>query len=365
MRSLDDARRRGRQCREAVDARSEATLYERLEGYIEDVHEFFLEAVGPGDIGTDKAILDNPNLYYDETLEATPADLLLQLAHELGHLEQHPRVKDKQTDAARRHRSGRVVPLTSAPYVAGQETVAVARYSTRSLAARRGPGRRSTRPRQTTVEVVDYGAGSDRPPQRAVADIYRRAATGPAWGRFLFGLARGLRPRCVLELGTNLGVGAAHLAGALALNQEGGPAGRLVTLEGAPELAALARAGLDELGHGARVEVVVGPFAETLPGVLEDGPFDLVFVDGHHQAEAALGYLDVLEPALADGAVVVLDDVEPGRSVRRAWKALRASGRASTGVYVVKYGIFVHRPADARGATTAAARVSPPDPTRA
>ncbi|MGB3541317.1 O-methyltransferase, partial [Rubrivirga sp.] len=220
-----------------------------------------------------------------------------------------------------------------------------------------------------SVEVVDYGAGSDRPPQRAVADIYKRAATGPAWGRFLFGLARGLRPRRVLELGTNLGVGAAHLAGALALNEEeGGPAGRLVTLEGAPALASRASAGLEGLGHsvgtGRRIEVVVGPFAETLPTVLED-EYDLVFVDGHHQAEAALDYLDVLEPALADGAVVVLDDVEPGRSVRRAWTALRASGQARTGIYVVKYGIFVHRPTDARGAATAAARVSPPDPIRA
>lgn len=219
-----------------------------------------------------------------------------------------------------------------------------------------------------TVEVVDYGAGSDRPPVRAVADIYRGAATGPAWGRFLFGLARGLRPRRVLELGTNLGVGAAHLAGALTLNEAEGAGGRLVTLEGAPALAERARQGLASLGHtlglDGRVEVVVGPFAETLPGVLEAGPFDLVFVDGHHRADAALDYLEVLEPALAGGAVIVLDDVEPGRDVRRAWRALREDGRAATGIYVVKYGIFVHRP-PRQGAATPSARESLSDPIRA
>lgn len=231
-----------------------------------------------------------------------------------------------------------------------------------------------------TVEVVDYGAGTKggKPPVRKVADIYRRAATGPAWGRFLFGLVRGLRPTRVLELGTNLGVGAAHLAAALALNEaDGAPHGRLVTLEGAPALAALAAGHLARLGHGVgedagcRVRVVVGPFAETLPAVAtEEGPFDLVFVDGHHEAEAALHYLGLLDTHLADGALIVLDDVEPGRPVRAAFEQLRASAPS---VYAGKYGLLLHaRPGaaplasgTAEGATTRPARETPPLPTSA
>ena len=195
------------------------------------------------------------------------------------------------------------------------------------------------------VEVVDYGAGAGRPAERIVSDIYRRAATGPAWGRFLFGLVRGVKPTRVLELGTNLGVGAAHLAAALALNEAEGHAGRLVTMEGAPELAARAAGSLARLGHpvgddGCRVRVVVGPFDETLAGVArEDGPFDLVFVDGHHEAAAALRYLDVLRPHLADGALVVLDDVEPFRPVRQAFARLRGGAPS---FYAFKYGLLVH-----------------------
>ena len=203
-----------------------------------------------------------------------------------------------------------------------------------------------------TVEVVDYGAGTRggrRPPSRAVAEVYRRAATGPAWGRFLFGLARAHRPARVLELGTNLGVGTAHLAAALALNDAEpggrGGAGRLVTLEGAPALAARAERALADLGHAGRVRVVVGPFAETLGGVAEaEGPFDLVFVDGHHEAAAALSYVEALGPHLAPGALVVLDDVEPGRPVRRAWRALRAGRVPALGgaasFYAGRYGLL-------------------------
>ena len=220
------------------------------------------------------------------------------------------------------------------------------------------------------VEVVDYGAGAGRPAERVVSEIYRRAATGPAWGRFLFGLVRGLRPQRVLELGTNLGVGAAHLVAALALNEAEGHPGRLVTLEGAPELAARAAGAFARLGHpigddGCRVRVVVGPFEETLAATAAaEGPFDLVFVDGHHEEAAALRYVEALRPHLADGALVVLDDVEPFRDVRRAWVRLR---RGAPAFYAVKYGLLVHRAAEAataeaEGAATAAARETAPSP---
>ena len=195
-----------------------------------------------------------------------------------------------------------------------------------------------------SVEVVDYGAGSagGNAPVRRVAEVYRRASSGPLWGRVMAGLVRGLRPRRVLELGTNLGVSAAHIAAALARNEaEGGPAGRLVTLEGAPALARLARAHLADLGHGEdRVRVAVGPFAETLaPVCAQDGPFDLVFVDGHHERDAALGYVAAVRPFLAPGAVVVLDDVEPGRPVLGAYRRLAAESTAS--VWLGKWGVLV------------------------
>ena len=196
-----------------------------------------------------------------------------------------------------------------------------------------------------TVEVVDYGAGTRggaRPPERAVADVVRRAATGPAWGRFLYGLARGLRPRRVLELGTHLGISAAHLGRALArTDAEGRGHGELVTLEGAPALADLARAHLDALAIGDRVEVVTGRFADTLPGVLASrGPFDLVFIDGHHEEEAAFAYATQIRARLAPGALVVLDDVEPTRPVRRAWRRLRAAHPEDGALWLGKLGLL-------------------------
>ena len=197
----------------------------------------------------------------------------------------------------------------------------------------------------STVEVVDYGAGTiggRRPPERRISDIVSRAATGPSWGRFLYGLARALRPQRVLELGTNLGISAAYIGLALRrTDEEGGSCGQLVTLEGAPALADLSRQHLNELAVGDRVEVITGRFIDTLPDVLAtSGPFNLVFIDGHHEEEAAFAYASSIRPHLAPNALVILDDVEPGRPVRRAWQRLQDAHPEDGALWLGKLGLL-------------------------
>ena len=226
-------------------------------------------------------------------------------------------------DAPRRTALARAFRLRVSPDEAAAER-AIARVRQRLAAS------------ELSVAVEDFGAGSRpgnlgeaaKPPQRRLADIYARAAAPPAWGRLLFGLVRALRPASVLELGTSLGVGAMHLQAALALNMlDGEPKapGRLVTLEGAPTLAALAEQHLAEVPAAAETQVVEGRFDDTLGDVADaHGPFDFVVVDGHHEAAAALRYVGRLRPHLAPGALVILDDAEPWAAIRPAFRLLAA-----------------------------------------
>jgi predicted O-methyltransferase YrrM len=118
-------------------------------------------------------------------------------------------------------------------------------------------------------------------------------------GRFLHLLARAVGARRILEIGTLGGYSAIWLARALP------PDGRLVTLEANPHHADTARANLAAAGLADRVEVVVGPAVETLPGLT--GPFDLTFVDADKPNNPA--YLDHAIRLSRPGAVVVLDNV--------------------------------------------------------
>ncbi len=127
-------------------------------------------------------------------------------------------------------------------------------------------------------------------------------AVSAAQGKVLHLLARMTSARRVLEIGTLGGYSAIWLARALPAD------GRVVTLEIDPHHAEVARAALDAVGVGERVEIVVGPALDTLPGVT--GPFDLVFVDADKENNA--GYVRAALEHCRAGAVVVVDNVVRG-----------------------------------------------------
>jgi predicted O-methyltransferase YrrM len=128
-------------------------------------------------------------------------------------------------------------------------------------------------------------------------------AISPNEGKLLHLLARLLRPRRILELGTLGGYSATWLARALE------PGGRLVSLELEPASVEVARRNLARAGVADRVEVRVGPAAASLRAMLAGGeaPFDLVFIDADKE-----GYPEYLELALQlvrPGALVIADNV--------------------------------------------------------
>lgn len=121
----------------------------------------------------------------------------------------------------------------------------------------------------------------------------------PAQGRMLHLLARMAGARRILEIGTLGGYSTIELARALP------DGGRLVTLEIDPHHAEVARANLARAGLAERVEVIVGPAAETLRAL--PGPFDVVFIDADKPSNVA--YLREAVRLSRPGTVIVVDNV--------------------------------------------------------
>jgi predicted O-methyltransferase YrrM len=203
--------------------------------------------------------------------------------------------------------------------------------------------RRRLRGSREAVTLTDFGAG-----QRSVSD--RNSSSGfvstrtvgeqclssksPLGALLLFRLVRELRPARCLELGTNLGISAAYQAAGLLLN--GG--GELHTVEGAPMLASLSRGHLASLGLAA--EVHEGRFVDVLPGLLgRTAPLDYVFIDGHHDGPATVGYFAQIHPSLAPGALVVFDDVAWSSGMAEAWKTIQADPRVRVAVSLGTMGL--------------------------
>lgn len=193
--------------------------------------------------------------------------------------------------------------------------------------------------REALVPEGDARTTEPIPVARAV-----EASKDPGWCRVLFELTRRLRPRYVVEMGTNLGISGCYLAAALEEAGEGG----LITLEGSPHKAAIARSSFEAVGLLQRVDIVVGDFADTVDSVLArlGANIDLAFIDGFHQREATLTYHDGFVRA-AGQAVLVYDDIRWSSGMKEAWDRLRLDDRVATSVDAQTMG-FVRVPRGSR-----------------
>jgi Methyltransferase domain len=147
------------------------------------------------------------------------------------------------------------------------------------------------------------------------------------WARFLMRLVGELAPRSCIELGTGFGISALYHAAALELLG----AGRFNTLDREPSLIPIAKRGFSELGLDRRIELTPGPIGETLDVVsAREAPIDYALIDAEHTEEATVENFDRLRPHLADGAVVVVDDIFMTEEMRRAWRTIQ--GRPGVGL---------------------------------
>ena len=119
-------------------------------------------------------------------------------------------------------------------------------------------------------------------------------------GRLLYALVRASRPSTVVEFGMSLGISAIHLASAVRDNG----AGRVVTTELSADKVATATRNFADAGLDDVITVLQGDALQTLAGV--EGPVEFVLLDGWK--DLYIQVLELLEPRLAPGALVVADN---------------------------------------------------------
>jgi len=138
---------------------------------------------------------------------------------------------------------------------------------------------------------------------------------GPVEAALLRLLVRLRGAKRVIEIGTFTGYSAIAMAEAL---PEGG---ELITCDISEEWTAIARRHWQTSPHGAKIDLRLGPAAETLATL--DGPFDFAFIDADKAAYP--DYWDAVVPMLSPGGIVVCDNVLAGGQV-----AAEGEGKART-----------------------------------
>lgn len=195
------------------------------------------------------------------------------------------------------------------------------------------------------IEVTDYGKGprfmrqrreGEHQPlvyRRRVGQIARRSLQPARTCRLLYRMVRYFEPESILELGTSLGITSSYLA----LAQ---PACRVITLEGCPQTAAIARQTFSKAAV-ENVELLLGDFTNTLPQALEKMPSPgMVYLDGDHSFEGVLRNFTAISNHLQTHSVVVVDDINWSRGMMAAWKQLVAWERTTLALDLGRTGIL-------------------------
>ena len=159
------------------------------------------------------------------------------------------------------------------------------------------------------AEAQEAAARNDRPAQpwedltaQERADVREDAymPVSAEGGRLLYALTRAVRPPTVVEFGTSYGISTIYLAAAVSDNG----AGQVVSTELSQKKIDQAQQNLRDAGVDGPVTLLAGDARETLAAV--PGPVGLVLLDGWKDLYVPV--LELLEPKLSPGALVIADD---------------------------------------------------------
>jgi len=193
---------------------------------------------------------------------------------------------------------------------------------------------------RTTVEITDYGAGSKvkRGDERSIRELVKHSATSPFFCRVLFKTINAYQPLNALELGTSVGISSLYQAAGL------GTGGRLITLEGCPEIARIAAENI-EMADVHNIDLRVGTFAETLVPALKDlQRLDYVFIDGNHRRVPTLEYFETCLLYAHETSIFVLDDIHWSEEMEAAWQTIQQHPRVSLTIDLFACGLVFFRP---------------------
>lgn len=186
--------------------------------------------------------------------------------------------------------------------------------------------------------VKDFGAGSAflNKHKRSIKSVARNAAKPKKFGQLLFRMVKHYRPAGILELGTSLGITTSYLSLA-------NPDAKLVTMEGAGEIAAVAKQNFEKLSL-SNIEIQEGNFDDKLANVLSGfDTIDFAFIDGNHRQQPTERYFDQLLLKVNNTSVLVFDDIHWSREMESAWETIRNHPAVRCSIDLFFIGIVVFR----------------------
>lgn len=178
------------------------------------------------------------------------------------------------------------------------------------------------KPVAMTDKLFDYllanGSAPDDVQRDLIEETERRfpgnagMRTSPDQGAFFTLLARLVNARFAVEVGTFTGYSSLCIARGLA------PRGKLLCCDISDEWTSVARKYWERAGVAERIDLRLGPAAETLRALPDEPTIDLSYLDA--DKTGYIRYWDEIVPRVRPGGVILVDNVlSHGRVVESGW----------------------------------------------
>ena len=159
-------------------------------------------------------------------------------------------------------------------------------------------------------QILDYVISHSSPPDAVLVELRKETARRfPEWtvlqigaeqGTFMTLLSQLIAPRRAVEVGTFTGYSSICLARGLA------PGGSLLCCDINADWTSLAREYWQKAGLADRIELRLGPAADTLHSLPPDASLDLAFIDADKTGYAT--YWDEIVPRTRAGGIILVDN---------------------------------------------------------
>jgi len=185
------------------------------------------------------------------------------------------------------------------------------------------------------IQVKDFGAGSKSlGEKRKISTIFSTSSSKGKFSLLLYRITKHYSPKNILELGTSLGVGSIHLS-------QGNNNANTTTIEACPATHAQAQENFKQFRF-SNINSIQATFDDYLDSYSSE-KFDLVFIDGHHDGNALIKYLEKLKPFTHNDTLFILDDIRWSESMFSAWKKIISDPYYNVSIDLFRMGIVTPR----------------------
>jgi predicted O-methyltransferase YrrM len=187
------------------------------------------------------------------------------------------------------------------------------------------------------ITITDFGSGSKvfKNNQRKISDIAKIAGITKKKSAVLVNILEYFNCKNILEIGTSVGLGTVSMSIA---NSHAS----ITTLEGCKNTAAVA-SNIFQNNNLKNINIVIGEFDKTLPDIIQNNNFDLVYFDGNHQKKTTIKYFNECLKSIHNNSLFIFDDINWSIEMKEAWLEIIEHPEVSISINTYFWGFIFFR----------------------